>query len=138
VGRLRGKLRQLQKAARGRLAWIDLPGGGAFYYDPEATGASLFKYAADTLRAERAGEPLPPTPEVLKVIGGLPTREGRERTFWAVYGAGSKSFISFDPEAFFSTGKIKPHPGLKRKPVEPPPDESEGVVRIGKPPDYLR
>ena len=46
--------------------------------------------------------------------------------------------MSFDLERFFDTGETKPHPGLKRKPVEPPPDEGEGVVRIGKPPDHLR
>jgi hypothetical protein len=135
---LRARLRGLERAARDRLAWLDLPGGSAFYFDPAATGADLFLYAARALRAGRKGEPLPPTPEVLKVIAGLPTREGRERAFWAVYGAGSKPFISFDPEAFFSTEEIMPHPGLKRKPVEPPPNEGEAVVRKGKPPDHLR
>jgi hypothetical protein len=73
------------------------------------------------------------------VIGRLPTPEDRERAFWAVYGVGSKPFVSFDAERFFDTGEIVPHPGLKREPDDPPPDNGGGeVVRIGKPPDHLR
>lgn len=125
---LRARLRGLQKQARGRLAWLDLPDGSSFFYDPERTAIALFSYAAQGLRAVRAGEPLPPVPEVLAVIASLPTREAREKAFEAVYAGSSKPFVSFDLERFLASGEIVPHPGLKRKPDEPPPDEGGGVV----------
>lgn len=135
---LRSKLRHLQKAARGKLAWLELPSGSTFYFDPKRTGAVLFLYAAHGLRAVREGESMPDPPEVLLFIAALPTRDDREKAFWQVYGQSKHPFVSFDLERFFDTGEIRPHPALKRKPVKPPPDESDGVVRIGKPPDYLR
>jgi hypothetical protein len=55
MSRLRGRLRHLQKAARGKLAWLELSDGATFYYDPERTGADLFLYAAHGVRAARAG-----------------------------------------------------------------------------------
>jgi len=125
---LKGRLRQLQKTARGRLAWLDLPDGTSFYYNPEMTLPGLFRFAGDGLRAIRAGRDLPEPPEVLRVIGSLPTREDRECAFTAIYPKPSKPFVAYDVELFLASGEIKPHPAYKRKPDDPPPDEGGGVV----------
>lgn len=137
MGLLKRRLQRLQKTARGRLAWLDLPDGSSYYYDPGQTAIDLFSYAAQGLRAVRAGEDLPEPPEVLRVIGSLSTREARDEAFTVVYAGSTNPFVPYDPELFLASGEIKPHPALKRKP-DPPSDEDEGAVRIGLPPDYLR
>jgi hypothetical protein len=133
---LKRRLQRLQKTARGRLAWLDLPDGSSFYFNRERTGLALFLYAAQTLQALRAGEPPPEPPEVLRAVAALPTREDREKAFWQVYGPGSKPFVSFDLERFYDEGVLVPHPGLKRK---QPEESGDGAVDddnlvLGKPP----
>ncbi len=137
---LRARLRGLEKAARGKLAWLRLPDGSIVYYDPSQTGPALFLFAARTFRAVRAGEEEPPDPpEILRVISGLPTPEDRERAFWQVYGPAEHPFVAFDAAKFIATGSISPSAHIVRElPDEEEPPDGGGVERIGKPPDFLR
>ena|SRR5215207_4023168 len=137
---IKHKLRQLERAARESLDWITLEDGSFYYYDPERTYSVLFLYAANSLRAGRRGEALPDPPEILEVIGGLPTPEDRERAFWKVYGRATKPFVTYDAEKYFASGEIVPYSRLACKPPgqEPPDEGGGGAVRIGKPPDHLR
>jgi len=132
---LRARLRGLERTARGRLAWLDLPDGRSFYYDPEATGAALFLFAANVYRAVRQGAPLPEVPEVLRVIGGLPTSEARERALDAVYGGASIPFIAYNWERFLATGEVVPDERIKRKTSDRDTPDQGGDVRIGRAPE---
>jgi hypothetical protein len=90
---------------------------------PEQANIELFLYAANSVRAALASGPLPDPPEILTVIGGLPTAEARRLAFDKVYGGASKPFVTYDVERFFETGEIFPDPRLTSpKPPRPAVD----------------
>jgi hypothetical protein len=129
---LRRKLQHLQRAARGRQAWIDRPDGSSYYYDPSETYAELFLYGANCTRALHRGEPPPEEPEVLRAIGGLASPEDRERAWREVYGGTSVPFVSYDVEKFLGTGEIVSarsgtSPGAYDPEPREKPDERQGL-----------
>ncbi len=133
---LRRQTDKLLEKARSRLAFIDLPDGSPFCYDPERTQMELFLYGAETVRAMYKGEKPPAPPRILEVIAGLPNREDRERMFWAAYGPTEHPAITFDVAEFLDAGHIEHLLKPRASTRQDAEDRLDNVtnVRSGKPP----
>ena len=128
---LRRRLQKLERDASDRLAFIDLPDGSSFFFDPAATHAELFLYAANSIRAQRQGEEQPPIPEVLRVAASLPTRSEREKAFWLAYGDVRTPFVNFDVGRFFESGEIAPREQRsKQEHDHGQPEEADNVIVV--------
>jgi hypothetical protein len=63
---LRGKLRRLERGARGNLESFVLEDGSRYYFNP--TSAECFLHACACVRAEHDGEPFPEPPQTIKAL----------------------------------------------------------------------
>ncbi len=109
----RTRLARLQRLARAALGELRLPGGGSHFFDPRETSIALWRYGSERMLEdyrEMHGEPSerpPDPPEVLRVIGGLPTRAAREEALQALYRV-DKPLCPFDVEELLESGRIVP------------------------------
>jgi hypothetical protein len=136
---LRGRLKRLERAARGHLASFELEDGSLFYLDP--TSLELFDHWCKCIRAGSAHH-WPEPPEVCKK---LCEAKDPERALEQVHGRGSFSFFVYDPGVLINERRLEPR-GLvserdpqtgehrPRDPWEhrPTPDLSEGAQEEGE------
>ena len=99
---LRGKLRRLERGARGNLASSVLEDGTRHYYDPES--AECFLHACDCVRAGSEGEPFPEPPETIKA---LTRARNRAAALEATCGGGFGLF-AYEREALLERGELVP------------------------------
>ena len=99
---LRGKLRRLERGARGNLASFILEDGTRHYYDPES--AECFLHACACVRAGSEGEPFPEPPETIKA---LTRARNRAAALEATCGGGFGLF-AYEREALLERGELVP------------------------------
>jgi hypothetical protein len=100
---IRGKLKRLERDARGSLESFRLEDGSRFYFDP--MGVELFLHSMDCLRAQGTGEPFPEPPEVVKAIARA---KNREVAYHQVRSGASWDLFPYDVEALVERGEIVP------------------------------
>ena len=102
---LKDRLSRLTKAARDNLDHIELVDGSRAYFDVEQAQAKLFLHGAACLRAQAAGEPFPPPPEVVKLVLCAKDRQAATDTIWR---EGTFLFNLYDRDAIIERGVLEP------------------------------
>src|SRR5215212_8591265 len=106
---LRGKLRRLERGARGNLESFILEDGSRHYYNPES--GECFLHACDCVRAGYEGKPYPEPPETIKA---LTRARDRGAAFEQVCG----DSFPYGREALVERGEL-----VTRPMVAPPPED---------------
>jgi hypothetical protein len=99
---LRGKLKRLERGARGNLESFVLEDGSRYYFNP--TSAECFLHACACVRAEHDGEPFPEPPETIKA---LTRARNRADALEATCGGGFGLF-PYEREALLERGELVP------------------------------
>jgi hypothetical protein len=99
---LRGKLRRLERGARGNLTSFILEDGSRHYYNPES--GECFLHACDCVRAGSEGESFPEPPETIKA---LTRARNRAAALKATCGGGFGLF-PYEREALVERGELIP------------------------------
>jgi hypothetical protein len=105
---LRDKLKRLQKTVHAKLAYVEMRGGGRYWFEPEQAHVDLFLHASNSARADFEGEPRPDPPEILRVAAHAKDR--RSTIEWLYPQGLSASFCAYDLEALVETGELAPRP----------------------------
>jgi hypothetical protein len=103
MGRIKGRLKRLERGAREDLASFALEDGSRHYYDP-ASG-ECFLHSVDCLRAQGDCEPFPEPPETLMAIARA---RDRRAAFDQLYPMGSLSVFPYEVEALVGRGELVP------------------------------
>jgi hypothetical protein len=101
---LKGKLRRLERAARGNLASFFLEDGTRHYFDPES--GECFLHSMDCLHAQGEGETtFPEPPETVKAIARA---RDRAAALHQLYPGGSFGVFPYDVEALLERRELVP------------------------------
>ncbi len=119
---LRGKVRALERMARGQVESFELEDGSRHYYDPSS--AERFLHSLECLRAQ--GEGKTSFPEPPETVRALLRAKDRAAALKQVYGNGSFTLIPYDTEALVLRGELVPRSMVVGKELgEALPDLSE-------------
>jgi hypothetical protein len=99
---LRGKIRRLERGARGDVASFILEDGRRYYYNPES--GECFLHACACIRAGYEGEPFPEPPQTIKA---LTRARNRTAALEATCGGGFDLF-PYEREALVERGELVP------------------------------
>jgi hypothetical protein len=99
---LRGKIRRLERGARGDVASFILEDGRRYYYNPES--GECFLHACACIRAGYEGEPFPEPPQRIKA---LTRARNRTAALEATCGGGFDLF-PYEREALVERGELVP------------------------------
>jgi hypothetical protein len=102
---LRGKLRGLERGARGNLESFVLEDGSRYYFNP--TSAECFLHACDCVRAGSEGEPFPEPPQTIKALTRARNRAAALDTACGGGGA-SLGLFPYESEALVERGELVP------------------------------
>ncbi len=72
---LRGKLRRLERLARGTMDSFELADGRRHYFDRQEAFSQAFLFFSGSMKADHSGEPRPEPPEILRAISSARDRE---------------------------------------------------------------
>jgi hypothetical protein len=104
MGRFRGWLKRLERAANEGLESFVLEDGSRFYYDP--TSAECFLHSMDCLRAQGEGETtFPEPPETVKAIARA---RDKGAALHQLYPPRSFGVFPYDVEALLERGELVP------------------------------
>ena len=98
----RGKLRRLERGARGNLESFVLEDGSRYYFNP--TSAECFLHACACVRAEHDGEPFPEPPETIKAL----TRARNRAAALEATCDGGFGLFPYEREALLERGELVP------------------------------
>ena len=101
---LRGKLRRLERGARGNLTSFMLEDGSRHYYNPES--GECFLHACDCIRAASEGEPFPEPPETIEA---LTSSRDSGAALNHLYPGGSFGVFPYEVEPLVQRGELVPH-----------------------------
>ena len=100
---LRGKLRRLEKVARGKLASFELADGSRYLFEPGEVGPEIFVHGGCCLTADYKGEARPDPPEILQAVAkAKDPRAALEQ----LYTRGATPFTAYDIEALAERGEF--------------------------------
>jgi hypothetical protein len=102
---LRGKLRRLERGARGNLESFVLEDGSRYYFNP--TSAECFLHACACVRAQHKGEPFPEPPQTIKALTRARNRAAALDTACGGGGA-SLGLFPYEREALLERGELVP------------------------------
>jgi hypothetical protein len=100
---LRDKLRRLEKAAQGKLSHFELADGQRYYFDPQETFSTTFRFFTDSMRADYRHEPRPEPPDLLKAVADA---KDRGEAFSRIMGG--CSHLPLDREGLVEHGEFVP------------------------------
>jgi hypothetical protein len=132
MGRLRGALKKLQRAAEGRADYFELADGTRFWYDPSEVFVEVFKHGSESMRADFRDDDRPPPPEILLA---LTRAKDRRAAVSKLYPKGSTPVLCYDVDVLVERGELVPRSilagcddyGESRKRLSRSGDLSEGA-----------
>jgi hypothetical protein len=98
---LRGKLRRLERGARGNLASFVLEDGTRHYFNPES--GECFLHACACIRAGYEGEPFPEPPETIRAL-----RRARNKAALDTACGSGLGLFPYEREALLERGELVP------------------------------
>ncbi len=107
---LKGKLRRLEKAARGKLGHFELADGRRYYFDQQGVFSHTFMYFANSLTADYKREPRPEPPDILQAIANA-----KDRGEALAVVMGDYSHLPIDQEALIQRGEFVPRSMVVRR-----------------------
>ena len=99
---IKDKLKRLQKAMQGELAYFELADGTTFYFNPQGVLEEMFGFFSESLDAVYHGVDRPDPPQIVQAIAGA---QDRETAFRTVFPEGC-AFMVLDERALVDHGKI--------------------------------
>jgi hypothetical protein len=101
---LRGKVRALERMARGQVESFELEDGSRHYYDPSS--AERFLHSLECLRAQ--GEGKTSFPEPPETVWALLRAKDRAAALAQLYGSGAFDIFPYDKEAIVERAELVP------------------------------
>ena len=103
MGNLKRRLRRIEEAARGHLAYIELKDGSRHYFDREQTAIELYMYLSDCLHAQYANRKRKDLPQIIHAVAKA---KDREAAFLQLRPGGHVGLFPLEVDALIKRGEI--------------------------------
>jgi hypothetical protein len=110
---IRSKLKRLQKAMRGNLAYIELADGSRHWFDSQEVGIEIYLYFSASLRTVYHGKPRPESPAIVRAVAAA---KDRRKALAQI----PSTHLPLDAEALVERGEFVPRPLVAGRDVDEP------------------